>query len=156
MSASTFEHYLDAIWIGPFAGLIVFGAVRWYLRRRRAPVRSSLTRAVIDFYAASFSACALVPFIYFGFSTPVLSSFGVPKSPAAVGSAEQILKYLQMYNRELVTASLAVQWLCLFVALVLASAIRLSREFEAHVRNLESGNHPTPRTTSDAMVPPEP
>ena len=77
-------------------------AARMFLRREQDPLRKALHLARLNLVIMG-GFCLLLwwqlPI------TPALSSFGYPRTEADVQSAQSLLRYLQEYNRALVTTT---------------------------------------------------
>ena len=141
----------DLRWAMVLLALVVFIVVRWWLQMRGRPQRGSLGEALIAFQASIAGMAALVVAIMFSFQTPVLSSFGVPRNQDAVADPEQLFHLMQMYNRELVSASEAVQALALFGMVVLATGGSLAaRVAEAYANDKITGGQQATHGTMGA------
>jgi len=128
MNSATIDHLLrDLRWAITPLGLFVYFVARWWLRMRRRPPRKSLGEALISFQASIAGMAAIVAALMFSFSTPVLSTFGVPSTEADVTDPRRLLHLMQMYNRELVSASEGVQSLAVFGLIVLVAGGNLAR-----------------------------
>ena len=122
----------DPKWIAPFAAFMAYLLGRLWLRRT-AKRTDGLARAIADFKACGMAVAVLIVCLLFSFSTPVVSSFGVPRSADQMSDPAELFRLLRMYNTELVAASAGVQWCAIFFGLTLASAIRVMREIETRL-----------------------
>jgi hypothetical protein len=129
-------------------GILAYVVTRWWLRKRRRPVRNSVGDALVSFQASIGGMAAVVVGLMFSFSTPVLGSFGFPRIEDAVTDPRELLHLMRMYNRELVSASLGVQSLALMGMLVLATGVSLAT---AVVNSEQRGTGPA-RDGIDAAV----
>jgi len=94
-------------------------------RREARPL--AMAAASIRIIAFAFCAAALV--LWFSLpSTPVLSSFGYPKTLQQISEPAQILTLLQEYNRAIVRTTEVLSWfIFLFVFFLVGSTISIIR-----------------------------
>jgi hypothetical protein len=134
---------LSPMWsVAAYAGVvIVAGVVQWMTRGRDAD-RLEGAVAGLRVLVLAFSAAALV--LWFSLpSTPVLSSFGYPKTVSDLSPPGRLLTLLQDYNRAIVRTTEVVHWflfLFLFGLVVPAMFILMPAVRAQSARNQEIRN----------------
>lgn len=80
---------------------------RYFVRHEQDPMQKTLK--LFRFHLAFVGGfCILLWFLLP--ATPVLSTFGYPKSESDIQSAQSLLRYLQDYNRALVRTTQVLHW----------------------------------------------
>jgi len=113
--------------VGPAVVVIVAASVIIRLRSRRQP--TELHKAITQLKFGTISTGAFLLVLWFLLPcTPVLSTFGYPKSLDDIQTAKHLLQYLQDYNKALVRLSMAVNWfIFVFIWWFLSTIYSLSK-----------------------------
>src|SRR5262245_3542642 len=102
------DHDITLI-IGPAViALLIAGRIGRFLQRAEAdPIKRAMGMLKTNFIVVG-AFCLLLWFLLP--TTPVLSTFGYPKTEADIQSVSRLLKYLQDYNKAIVRTTQVVHW----------------------------------------------
>ena len=109
-------------------------------RRAKSRARQPLEAALASFRIAGLAFCAAAVVLAFSLpSTPVLASFGYPRTLERIGEPWRLLQLLQEYNRALVRTTEVVYWfIFIFVFQLLASMITIALPATRQLHEIES------------------
>ena len=94
-------------WIIPIIGLPFFLSFLWIKMRIKNKLHTSI--AFFKLTTIATGAFMIIPWFLLP-CTPVLSTFGFPKTVGEIQSPENLLKFLQDYNKALVRTTEVLHW----------------------------------------------
>jgi len=111
------------------SAIIVLAVVSLIFRSRVLRQPTELHKAIVLLKLGAVSTGAFLLVLWFLLpSTPVLSTFGYPKTVEDIQSAKHLLQYLQDYNKALVRTIMILNWFTLvFICWFLSSIYSLSK-----------------------------
>jgi len=124
-----FDNIMLSAILGP--ALIVIVVTVLILRARISRQSDEAQKAIATFKLMTVATGAFLVLLWFLLpATPVLSTFGFPKTVEDIHSAERLLDYLQRYNRALVRTTEVLHWfIFVFVWWFLAALYSLTKVF---------------------------
>ena len=113
--------------LGPAIVVIGIAAIIIRLRVRRQATELHKAIALLKYGTMATGAFLLVLWFLLP-CTPVLSSFGYPKTVEDIQSAKRLLQYLQDYNQALVRTTMVLYWfIFVFIWWFLATIYSLAK-----------------------------